>query len=424
MHDIHMHIIPGVDDGSWSRSMSDSMLEMAHRQGIRKIIATPHSSAFDDEDCDVRTAFYELKEHMEKIFPDMELYLGSEVRFHKEKLDDTLDKLNAGIYPSLNETKYILTEFSAGIEQEEAGYCTQALCGSGWIPVIAHAERYRNLFGTDDCMKKWEDLMGYLRKTPVERELEQIAKEETRLLRQAEKYVPARWKETLESKIPEKVYDNLRKAFCRAFELIFEKGTPLIEKTYQKEELEKEFQVRDFAVDLKKDRRELRKMKSRIGQNNLANIAVSTAEGVGLGVLGIGLPDIVLFVSMILRGTYETALQYGFAYDTPGEKLWILKLLECSMQNGEGWIACNEEIDRMLRQEFADPDSDELKKQIRSAADAFAVDMLLAKFIQGLPLAGIAGGLANPVYYNRILKFVQMKYRKRYLLKKYRENGS
>lgn len=307
--------------------------------------------------------------------------------------------------------------------------------------------------------------MGHLRKTPVERELERIAKEETRLLRQAEKYVPARWKEALESKIPEKVYDNLQKAFCKAFELVFEKGTSLIEKTYQKEELEKEFQVRDFAVDLKKDRRELRRMKSRIGQNNLVNIAVSTAEGVGLGVLGIGLPDIVLFVSMILRGTYETALQYGFAYDTPEEKLWILKLLECSMQNGERWIVCNEETDRMLRkilypekvndgaalEPAADPDQkmdgqmsqpaesdqeiedavqrqfedpDELKKQIRSAADAFAMDMLLAKFVQGLPLAGIAGGLTNPVYYSRILKFVQMKYRKRYLLRKYRENGS
>ncbi len=280
--------------------------------------------------------------------------------------------------------------------------------------------------------------MLYSRKMPVERELERIAKEETKLLRQAERYVPPKWKDTLENKIPEKVYDNLLKAFCKAFELVFEKGTALIEKTYQKEELEKEFQVRDFAVDLKQNHRELRKMKSRIGQNNLANLAVSTAEGVGLGILGIGLPDIVLFVSMILRGTYETALQYGFAYDTAGERMWILKLLEGSLQNGERWIACNEEIDRMLRQiagpdkeidrnqfsQTAEPDSDALKEQIHAAADAFAVDMLLAKFIQGLPLVGIVGGLTNPVYYSRILKFVQMKYRKRYLLMKYRDHNS
>lgn len=261
--------------------------------------------------------------------------------------------------------------------------------------------------------------MGYLRKIPIEWELERIAKEETKFLRQAEKYVAPKWKDALERRIPEKVYGNLQKAFCKAFELVFEKGSFLIEKTYQKEELEKEFQIRDFALDLKQNRKELRKMKSHIGQNNLANLAVSTVEGVGLGVFGIGLPDIVLFVSMILRGTYETALQYGFVYDTPGEKLWILKLLEGSMQNGDRWIACNEEIDRMLQQ-ITEPDQEELKEQIRTVADAFAVDMLLAKFIQGLPLVGIAGGLTNPVYYSRILKFVHMKYRKRYLLLKYR----
>jgi hypothetical protein len=43
--------------------------------------------------------------------------------------------------------------------------------------------------------------------------------------------------------------------------------------------------------------------------------------------------------------------------------------------------------------------------------------MLLLKFIQGLPVVGIVGGAANPVYYSKIMKYVQLKYRKRYLLK-------
>ena len=44
--------------------------------------------------------------------------------------------------------------------------------------------------------------------------------------------------------------------------------------------------------------------------------------------------------------------------------------------------------------------------------------MLLAKFIQGLPVVGIIGGLMNPVYYRKILSYVRLKYRKRYLLTK------
>ena len=74
-------------------------------------------------------------------------------------------------------------------------------------------------------------------------------------------------------------------------------------------------------------------------------MAVSTVEGVGLGILGIGLPDIVLFLSVILKGTYETALQYGFSYDTPEERMYILRLLETAMSKGEQWIACNMTVD-------------------------------------------------------------------------------
>lgn len=54
--------------------------------------------------------------------------------------------------------------------------------------------------------------------------------------------------------------------------------------------------------------------------------------------------------------------------------------------------------------------------QMKETASDFAVDMLLLKFIQGLPVVGIIGGAANPVYYSKVMKFVPLKYRKRYLL--------
>ena len=45
------------------------------------------------------------------------------------------------------------------------------------------------------------------------------------------------------------------------------------------------------------------------------------------------------------------------------------------------------------------------------------MDMLILKFIQGLPIVGIIGGAANPVYYRKVMRYVQLMYRKRYLLK-------
>lgn len=258
------------------------------------------------------------------------------------------------------------------------------------------------------------------KRSPVERELDNIARKEARLTKQATQYQTAAWRATLEQKIPPRVYANLQVTFCKAFELIFEKGTSLIEKTYAKNEMEKDFQVHDYAVDLKGGKKELRQLKTDVSRGNLVNLAVSTVEGVGLGALGIGLPDIVLFLSVILKGTYETAIQYGFSYDTPEERMFILKLLEASMSKGEQWIACNAAVDNHFVPNNA-RQVIRLQDQIRLTADVFAVDMLLAKFIQGIPIAGVLGGISNPVYYRRILSYVQLKYQKRYLLQKERE---
>lgn len=66
----------------------------------------------------------------------------------------------------------------------------------------------------------------------------------------------------------------------------------------------------------------------------MKNQAVSAAEGLGLGLLGVGLPDIAIFTAMLLRGVYETALYFGFSYDTPEERFFILCLLEASVSRG------------------------------------------------------------------------------------------
>ena len=40
--DIHAHILPGVDDGAGSWDEAVVLLNMAYKQGVRHIIATPH----------------------------------------------------------------------------------------------------------------------------------------------------------------------------------------------------------------------------------------------------------------------------------------------------------------------------------------------------------------------------------------------
>ena len=155
MYDIHMHIIPGVDDGSWDMDMSRRLLFMAYEQGIRKIIATPHSSAFkENTDQEVEKRFGQLKEMTEKFLPDLQLYFGCEIRCRRREMDDILNELEGGRIPSLNRTKYVLAEFSTSVETEEIKECVRSLKKQGWCPVLAHVERYRELFRNDSDIEK------------------------------------------------------------------------------------------------------------------------------------------------------------------------------------------------------------------------------------------------------------------------------
>jgi hypothetical protein len=143
---------------------------------------------------------------------------------------------------------------------------------------------------------------------------------------------------------------------------------------------------------------------------------VTTAEGLALGALGIGVPDIVLFITTLLKGVYETALNYGFDYALPEEQYMILNMMAASLITGEERLEWDDMIDGMITEMPQNVTQSVLDEQIRETASVFAMDMLILKFIQGLPVVGILGGAANPVYYNKIMGYVQLKYRKRYLL--------
>ena len=47
---------------------------------------------------------------------------------------------------------------------------------------------------------------------------------------------------------------------------------------------------------------------------------------------------------------------------------------------------------------------EDLEAQIQAVGNAFAIDMLAAKFIQGLPVVGAFGGLSNPVCWKQVMK--------------------
>ena len=137
---------------------------------------------------------------------------------------------------------------------------------------------------------------------------------------------------TLEERIPDTLQDTLDAAFAKAFALIFEKGTGVIERTYNKKREAAPFQTHCDVVREQGDRRALRAPQTHTGLSAGKNLALSGVEGIGLGLLGIGLPDIPLFTAMILKSLYEIAAGYGYSHRTQEERRFLLQLIHQRLQ--------------------------------------------------------------------------------------------
>ena len=142
--DIHMHVIPGVDDGARSMEESLEMLRCSAEQGVDCVFATPHSFAFDYSPEEIRERFARLQDRAGELARPMRLFLGCEIRIRPETVDACIEALEKGRYPALGGSHCALIEFDAyDCTQEDAELCARRVAAAGFTPVVAHAERYR-----------------------------------------------------------------------------------------------------------------------------------------------------------------------------------------------------------------------------------------------------------------------------------------
>lgn len=108
--DLHMHIVPGVDDGSLNMSMSLDMLEIAYEQGVRDVFCTSHNVYSEDEITRYKSQFMMLQMMAKSRFKDLKLHMGCELLCAGEYIEDILYGLEIGVFLPLGNSKYVLTE--------------------------------------------------------------------------------------------------------------------------------------------------------------------------------------------------------------------------------------------------------------------------------------------------------------------------
>lgn len=142
MYDIHCHIFPAVDDGSGSINDSVEMARIACLSGIKAIIATPHCNIpgifenYWNESFD--NTLKELNETLALRDVPVTVYKGQEIFTY----GDIVSKLKTGNIVTLNGSRYVLLEFDFDTMEADALATVERIKAEGYVPIVAHPERY------------------------------------------------------------------------------------------------------------------------------------------------------------------------------------------------------------------------------------------------------------------------------------------
>ena len=187
MIDIHCHILPGIDDGAKTMDESLLILKKAEQAGVTDIVLTPHymrGTIYNADNVKKWQLYQELRKRAKEAGIKVNLYLGNEI-YIDESLPEMLSayannkhkrgnasgnldnasgkndaasansdaasaKNNVSIYDlaTLNSRKYVLVEFPMQTPDKSAPTTLFKLVQDGFVPVIAHPERY--LYVQDD----------------------------------------------------------------------------------------------------------------------------------------------------------------------------------------------------------------------------------------------------------------------------------
>ena len=152
--DFHSHIVPATDDGATDVDTSLEMLSMLSSQGIDKVVATSH---YFNEKESISSfilrrdgAIGNLKQAMNlKGFNGPKVIPAAEVRIYPDmNKDENLKDL------CIATSRKILVEMPYSPWSDWMYNELYALKAKGYVPIIAHVERYVDIVGTKEIEEK------------------------------------------------------------------------------------------------------------------------------------------------------------------------------------------------------------------------------------------------------------------------------
>ena len=156
MLDLHTHVLPGVDDGAATEAEALQMLRNAVASDVQALVVTPHCNVPGMPENYLTS---QLKEQFENLCQlaqglPLQLMLGSEVRCTNE----LPSLLRQGLIPTLNGSRYVLTEFSHGGNASIYKAALRDILEAGFVPLVAHPERYSAVCREPAMVQQWLEM--------------------------------------------------------------------------------------------------------------------------------------------------------------------------------------------------------------------------------------------------------------------------
>lgn len=156
MIDLHCHILPFVDDGARDAAMACEMAEHSLRSGVDVVVATPHCNIEYMPGNYRSRSYWEVfglfKALLKQHHIPLTVLPGAELFAHGQNLERLLEE---ELVVTLNHSRYLLTEFDFLTSAEDMSAKLRLIRHKGYIPVVAHPERYKAVQETPEVAHRW-----------------------------------------------------------------------------------------------------------------------------------------------------------------------------------------------------------------------------------------------------------------------------
>lgn len=146
--DYHIHILPGIDDGSQSTEMSFKMAQQLKKQGVKRIVATPHFYCHREKSVErfLEKRKNALDEMLTYDFPIQDIKLGAEV-----SIEHGLNEVKDIQKLAIEGTDIILLEFPYAPFQKWYIEEIRSIASEHKLKImLAHIHRYLQFFTKDE----------------------------------------------------------------------------------------------------------------------------------------------------------------------------------------------------------------------------------------------------------------------------------